>query len=374
MKRVSIQPREGYKEKLEALSFEFHSLENVYWDESAAYQFSMAEILALEKATNELFPMCLLAVQHVIDNALYDKLHINSNLIPLIERSWNEEEPSVYGRFDFGFDGTEIKLFEFNADTPTSLYEASVIQWYWLQDYDKTADQFNSMHEKLIQYWSGCKEYFNGEIIHFSCVRDSIEDFTTVEYMRDTAHQAGLNTKFIYISDIGWAGNKFTDLQDVTIQNIFKLYPYEWLSNEEFGNNLGRSSTRWIEPAWKSILSNKGILPILWEMYPNHPLLLECYFDSPHKMKSYVRKPIYSREGANIQMVVDGTETAHTDGEYGEEGYIYQALYNLPETAGNCPVIGSWVIGGESAGIGIRESNTIITDNFSRFIPHFIKS
>jgi len=371
MQRISIQPRSGYINKLEELSFKFHSLNNIYWDESAAYQFSMEEVLNIEKATNEMYEMCLKAVQHVIDNKLYEKFHINPNMIPLIERSWNEEEPCVYGRFDFGYDGKNLKLFEFNADTPTSLYEAAVVQWYWLQDYNKNADQFNSIHEKLKAYWESCKEYFNGDIVYFSCIEDSIEDFTTTEYLRDTAHQAGLNTKFIYISDIGHdeQTNTFVDLEDNDIKYIFKLYPYEWLSNEEFGEFL--SDAVWIEPAWKSILSNKAILPILWKLFPNHPNLLECYFKQKG-MINYVKKPIYSREGANIE-IHRGTEIiAQTDGEYGEEGFIYQEFFSLPSNDRNYPIIGSWIIGGESAGMGIRESRSLITDNLSRFIPHLI--
>ena len=377
MKRVQTQVREDHIKKLEEISFEFHSLNNVYWDESAYYEFQLKEIYKLEDATNSLFNLCLKAVQHVIDNKLYDRLHIDPNLIPLIERSWNEEEPSFYGRFDLVYTGSgEPKMLEFNADTPTSLYEAAVVQWYWLQEVAKDQDQFNSIHEKLIDYWNGCIEYFGGETVYFTCVRESIEDYTTVEYLRDTAHQAGLTTKFIYIDEIGWddAGKFFVDLDNTEIKNIFKLYPWEWLMGEAFGPNIANDSlkSKWIEPAWKAILSNKGILPILWELDPDHPNLLECYFDSPNGMTDYVKKPIYSREGANITIYRNSVETEVSDGEYGEEGYVYQKLQEIPNFDGNYPIIGSWVIGGESAGMGIRESRTLITDNLSRFIPHQI--
>lgn len=58
-------------------------------------------------------------------------------------------------------------------------------------------------------------------------------------------------------------------------------------------------------------------------------------------------------------------------GGYGEEGFIYQQLALLRDFGGKYPVLGSWVIDGESAGIGIRETDTLITDNYSRFVPHF---
>lgn len=374
MKRIVIEPRKDWVKKLEALSFEFHSLENVYWDESAYYEFSMDEVLKIESATNVLGEMMLKAVQHVIDHNLYEKLHINPNLVDLIQRSWNEEEPSVYGRFDLSFNEGKVKLLEFNADTPTSLYEAAVIQWYWLQEIDKSKDQFNSIHEKLIEYWSSIRVYLNNEILHFACTKDSIEDFTTVEYLRDTASQAGLKTKFLYVPEIGFSDGAFVDNENMPILNIFKLYPWEWLSNEEFGDSLGDEEvgTRWIEPAWKSILSNKGILPLLYELFPDSPYILPCYFDEPKGLKSYVKKPIYSREGANITIVEGGETRIETPGEYGEEGFVYQELSQLPVFDGNCLVIGSWLINQKAAGMGIRESKGLITDNFSRFIPHLI--
>lgn len=378
MIRKKITPREDYKKKLEDLSFNFHSLDNVYWDESAYYEFSSAEIDVIEKATNELWQLCLKAVAHVIGHKLYDRLKIFTNLIPLIERSWYNEEPSFYGRFDLAYNGTGVpKLLEFNADTPTSLYEAAVVQWYWMQDTKLGADQFNSIHEKLTAYWKGCLDYFNGEAIHFTCVKDSIEDFTTTEYIRDVATQSGFNTSFLYLDDIGWnkQENVFTDIHDNVIKNIFKLYPWEWLSNEKFGDNLSLDATptKWIEPAWKAILSNKAILPLLYELFPDSPYILECYDTYDERLTSWVRKPIYSREGANIIIRKNGEIITETDGEYGEEGYIYQDVAEIPNFENNYPVIGSWVIDQQSAGIGIRESGTMITDNLSRFIPHVIK-
>jgi glutathionylspermidine synthase len=378
MKRISITPRDNWKEKLEALSFQFHSLDNKYWNESAYYQLSMGQVDMLEKATNELFAMCLKAVEHVIENKLYDKLYINPELIPLIERSWENEEPSFYGRFDLSFDGVnQPKMLEFNADTPTSLYEGSAVQWHWLNDVSPDSDQFNSIHERLLEYFKGCIEYFNGETVHFACISDSIEDFTTVEYLRDIAYQAGLKTKFVYMEDIGWNRfkNIFVDYDNEPIKNIFKLYPWEWIIEEEFGKNLlvDVNQTKWIEPAWKAILSNKGILPILWELFPNNPYLLPSYFNSPNGMTNYVEKPIYSREGANVAIYRDGDVKEFTEGEYGDEGYIYQQYVTLPNFDGNNAVIGSWVIDGQSAGIGIRESDSLITNNLSRFVPHLIK-
>lgn len=379
MKRVSITPRNKWQEAVEKLGFGFHSTNVPYWDESAYYEFTMDEVLRLEKATNQLWEMCIAAVQYVIDTKQYDKFHIPEWFIPHIERSWNEDHPTIYGRFDLAYDGTNIKLLEFNADTPTSLFEAGIVQWFWLKDIEekegKKFDQFNSIHESLIDYWKYLKEYLNKGKLHFTCVKKSLEDLTTVEYMRDCAIQAKLDTKLIFIDDIGWDNDKkvFTDLENEEIKNIFKLYPYEWLVHEEFGKNIDSdvNKTLWIETAWKMILSNKAILPILWHLYPNNELLLKSYFDKGD-LVDYVKKPILSREGSNIEIVKGNKTIEETKGEYGHEGFVYQELFNLPEHDGYYPILGSWIVGQNSVGIGIRASKNLITNNTSVFVPHLI--
>jgi len=227
----------------------------------------------------------------------------------------------------------------------------------------------------LIAYWKYLKAYLYPGTLHFACVKQSLEDLTNTEYMRDCAMQGGLEAKLLFIDDIGWDADiqGFVDMEDQPIRNIFKLYPWEWLVTEEFGKNIqaDKNSAYWIEPAWKMILSNKAILPVLWELYPDCPYLLPAYFDSG-RMTDYVKKPIFSREGANIQLVQGDKVLQQTVGDYGKEGYIYQELCPLPSFGGNYPVIGSWVIGQEPAGMGIREAGNLVTDNLSRFIPHLI--
>ena len=376
MKRITITPRNNWQDAVEKLGFGFHSTNTPYWDESAYYSFTMDEILTIEKATSQLWEMCLTAVQYTIDNNLYHQFRIPQSFVPYIEKTWNEDHPSIYGRFDFCYKDGKVKMLEFNADTPTSLYEAGVIQWFWLQDFDKTKDQFNSIHEKLIEKWKFLHAYLYKGILHFGCIKESLEDLTNTEYLRDCAMQAGIPSKLLFMDDIGWNEEFrfFVDLEDMPIKNIFKLYPWEWMIKEEFGKNIetDKNKTFFIEPAWKMILSNKSILPLLWQLFPGHENLLPSYFQNK-QLSSYAKKPIFSREGANIDIVIENTLAYSTKGEYGEEGFIYQDLFELPSFDGNFPVVGSWVIGQEPAGIGIREANNLITDNLSRFIPHLIE-
>lgn len=371
------EPRKNWQEKVEKLGFLFHTTHDKYWDESRHYVFKMEQIEVLEAATNKMWNMYIQAVEHVIKNDLFEKLGIPEKFKNYIISTWEGDLPSIYGRFDFVYDGVNPpKLLEFNADTPTSLFEAAIIQYDWLKDTNPSQDQFNSIHDKLKDYWAYLKNYLYKDTLYFACIRDSIEDYMNVEYLRDTAIQAGLNTEFIYIDQIGWDNQtkSFVDMNEAPIKNIFKLYPWEWMFTEEYGDYIlqDENESIWIEPAWKSLMSNKAMLAILWELFPNDENLLETYF-TPDKLKSYAKKPIFSREGANITLVKDGQILESNEGLYGKEGFIYQQLCELPRFGDDYALIGSWVVGQESAGIGVRESNSLITNNTSRFVPHYIE-
>ena len=374
MQRIASPPRANWQKKVEAAGLTWHTGEHqAYWNESAFYEFTAKEVDLLASATNELEEMTRKAAQHAIDNRLYSKMGIPEPAVPLIERSWEAEPPSLYGRFDLMYDGCHPpKLLEYNADTPTSLLEAAVVQWFWLEETHPASDQFNSIHERLIALWKDLTSHLPNGRIDF-CSMDDAEDWTTASYLEDTAQQAGLASSIFTIDEIGWDGARFVGPDDRPLSAVFKLYPWEWMVREEFGKYLATADTVWLEPPWKMLLSNKGILPVLWELYPGHPYLLAASFDQPSAGADWVRKPLLGREGGNVTLHRAGREI-ETGGDYGEEGFVYQDAAPLKNFDGLYPVIGSWVIGhdeGDSAaGIGIRESEIPITTNLSRFVPH----
>jgi glutathionylspermidine synthase len=383
MQRITLTPREGWQQKVESVGLTFHTLENgtSYWDESAAYNFTTAEIDTLEAAGNKLQQMCLAAAQHIIDEKRYAELDIPAQAVEAIEWAWNNEPPALYGRFDLSWAGAQSgnapKLLEYNADTPTSLLEAAVVQWHWLKDMPSSLvsskpDQFNSIHEKLIAKWKDIDPYLS-KPVYFAAL-DNPEDQLTVTYLRDTAQQAGLDTLQMFMNEIGWNDDQqlFLDPDEHPMFSIFKLYPWEAMLQEEFAPHAIDTypSTRWIEPIWKMLLSNKGILPILWQLHPNHELLLEAHFDSPGSMTNYVRKPLMSREGANITLVRDNATIATTPGPYNGK-QIVQALAPDAVFEHRHTVLGLWMIDQDCCGMGVRESFNPITDNLSSFVPHF---
>ena len=384
MQRLACPERNDWRLTAEETGFVFHSIGGErYWDERAFYAFTLDEIERLiELPTAEIDAMCIELVARAIDDEeQLRRLKIPEAFWPLISESWHRDEASLYGRIDLSFDGRgPAKLLEYNADTPTSIFEAAVFQWTWLEQAIERriipvhADQYNSIHERLIEAW---KKLGEGRHLHLTGTTDSEEDAGTLAYLEDTARQAGLSTTLIDIADIGWRENGgFVDLDDRAMQLVFKLYPWEWMFHDAFGGRLAKATTRWIEPPWKAILSNKGILPLLWEMFPDHPNLLPAFFeDDPNAASlgaSFVRKPLYSREGANVALVRDGMTVVAQEGPYGGEGFIRQALAPLPEFSNQYPVVGSWVVDHTPCGLSIREDENPITGNTSRFLPHAI--
>jgi glutathionylspermidine synthase len=202
---------------------------------------------------------------------------------------------------------------------------------------------------------------------------DNLEDVLTTAYMEETAHQAGIKTHLFDIAHMGRTATDFVDDRNKVVQGVFKLYPWEFMFNEEYGVYTPQDRTGFIEPAWKSILSNKNLLPVLWELFPDHPNLLPAFRDAAaFNGKSHVKKATLGREGASVT-IVNGNEIIKSEGPYDQSGFIYQEFKPLPNFSGNFPVIGSWVIGGQARGMGIREDTSLITQNNSRFVPHIIE-
>jgi glutathionylspermidine synthase len=387
MLRIPINERENWQKKADEFGFKFHTLDGEkYWDESAYYQFTLNQIEKdIEAPSEEIHQMCLAVVAKVInDDQLMKRFCIPEAQWDLVRRSWLNGDPSLYSRLDFAYSGKgPAKLYENNADTPTSLYETGFWQWMWLQDnvdsrmIDRRADQFNSLQDKLVNRFTDLQYLTPERELHFACSKDSDEDRGTVQYLQDCAKAAGLDTNFVFMEDIGrdQLGN-FTDKKDQVISWLFKLYPWEFMFEEDFSSLLGSNNVRYLEPPWKSILSNKALMPMLWKMFPNHPNLLASFFEDElsqaSQFKELIKKPIFSREGANISIIRDSQEEVASSGPYGDEGYIYQALHALPKFGDNYTLVGSWLVDDEAAGISIREDSNLVTQDSSRYLPHII--
>ncbi|TWV29422.1 glutathionylspermidine synthase family protein [Streptomyces misionensis] len=392
MERRTTTPRPGWQRTVEEQGLIYPLTRHPdgslrpYWDESAYYVFSLAEIEALEETVAELHAMCLAAAGHIVaEGRLADLGITDPRVAAAVTESWHRRAglPSFYGRFDLRYDGTgPAKLLEYNADTPTSLVEAASPQWFWMEDRFPGADQWNSLHERLVESWRRQAALLPpGSPLHFahSAADELGEDLMTVAYLKETAQQAGLETDWLAMEEIGWdtLSGRFVDNRLRFIRSIFKLYPWEWLTTDAFGGHVldtldhggGSGSTLWIEPAWKMLLSNKALLAVLWELYPGHPNLLAAHLDGPRDLAAtgYVAKPLLGREGEGITLHPPGSASAPRP-----DPCCYQRLAPLPVFDGNHVVLGAWVVDGEPAGLGIRESAGPVTDEYARFLPHVI--
>lgn len=393
MERHTIEPRPGWQQTVEEQGLVYPLTRypdgslRPYWDESAYYSFSLPEVEALEEVVEELHALCLAAAEHIVEQNRFAELGITDpKLAGLVAESWRRraELPSLYGRFDLRYDGTgPAKMLEYNADTPTSLVEAASPQWFWMEERFPGADQWNSLHERLVDAWKRQAHLLPPGPLHFAhSDGDELgEDLMTVAYLRETAQQAGIDTEMLSVERIGWdrLSRRFVDDRLRFIRSCFKLYPWEWLTTDRFGRHVldtldnggGPGTTCWIEPAWKMLLSNKALLAILWELNPGHPNLLPAHLDGPRELAAttgWVAKPLLGREGAGVTLHEAGTEPFVRDGE----ACCYQELAPLPDFDGNRVVLGAWVVEDEAAGLGIRESAGLVTDEYARFLPHVI--
>lgn len=381
MRREKMAERQGWAKHMDSIGFTIHEAKtgNPYWSEDRCYVLSPTEIDELEVATNTLHQLCRKAVAYVVEQyragntAPLAAFDMPEACWSLVAESWERQDPEVYGRFDLRFDGKgPPKLYEYNADTPTSLYEAAVVQYLWLKEVKPDHEQWNMLHDALIAAWAAALP--DQPFMHFMGVLESREDFINLEYLRDTCAQAGCATRLINISALGYdkEEQKFTDGQGGTVGAAFKLYPWEWLVREGDPEAFRHSSCRWVEAPWKMLLSNKALLPLLWQLFPDHPNLLPAFYTRAEMTGDYVVKPKLSREGANITVHRDGAVVQKTAGVYDENRAIYQAFSPLPDFDGFHPVLGAWVVGGKAAGLGIREERSLVTTNMSHFVPHYI--
>ncbi|MGL5828710.1 MAG: glutathionylspermidine synthase family protein [Angustibacter sp.] len=384
MRRRLADPRPNWQQLVEREGLVYHSMRDdqgrfvPYWNESAYYSFEAREIDHLERVTEELHEMSVAAAQHVVAHGRCRDFGIPPWVDEAIARSLKAEPPTLYGRFDLAFDGSgPAKLLEYNADTPTALIEAAITQWNWLRDVGLDGNQCNSLHERLVAAWRVIKRQI-GPRLALAYMPDELgEDASTVAYLADTAAEAGLEVHGLTMDQLGYLPGRhvFTLADGVTeLPAIFALYPWEWMLTEQFGPLAlaAECRTAFIEPVWKMLLSNKALLAVLWELFPGHPHLLPAYLDGPRDLRDYVRKPLLGREGASIEIVRADQPSHRQPGPYGAEGFVYQQYHRLAEFSGKNAVIGSWVVAGRSAGIGVRESTSLVTDEWAQFCPHVI--
>jgi glutathionylspermidine synthase len=354
-------------------------------------EVSEAEAEAYYAAANALYDMCVEAAGAVIAERRYTELGIPSNIIELIEDSWERDDLHLYGRFDLagGLDGLPIKLIEFNADTPTSLFETAIVQWALLKAnaMDETR-QFNNLHEmlkenfrRLITRDCPLEEFgarYAREKILFSSVSQLAEDERTVRYLQQIAHEAGFLTDFCYLHEAGFTTDEGVFNRDSQLADFwFKLFPWEDIAADELeltrmlSKMVTRGRTRILNPAYTLLFQSKGILKVLYDLYPDSPYLLPADF-SPLPGVEQVSKKMFGREGANVRILAaDGRDLHGTDGPYAHHKPIYQARARFAQDAAGLNYQAGVFYVWEACGLGFRRGGAILDDT-SKFVGHMV--
>lgn len=383
MRRRTFAPRPGWQERLEAVGMLWHGSAPdhpvPYWAEDAGYQFSAAEVSDLERTAQRLTGQLLTATEYAITQGRLAELGIPDFMEDAVRESWDRDDPSVYLRLDLAYcPGEPPRLLEVNGQTPTSLLEAAVCQWQWLEDRQAAAElpsqagQWNTLHEALGEQWAHLRsERSLSEVTFSSALSD--EDLATVTYLRELANAAGLQTTYLPVDRLGLAPHEpyLLDGWPRPIRNLMWLWPFEFAWDARDGEALATTRTRFIEPLWKAVTSSKGLLAVLHDLYPDDESILPASL-TPGTLKGpAVQKPLYSREGQNI--ILPGQ--AMTPGDYAGYPLIEQAYTELPTYPApdgpRYPVLGVWAAGDEVCGLGIREGRGRVTDNRASFVPHW---
>ncbi len=400
-----LEQREDMEAKHKEIGFVFADMDGVYWDETLAVEFTSEEIEQFEVAATECHEIAMRAVETIMssDNWKEELLSIGipENMLSNIKTSWDKKEPSFYGRFDFAItfnnEGKLVpKCYEYNADTPTSLFEASIVQWNWLND-SGFPDQFNFIHEQLITHIQELKQ--NKEInlssngVFYLTSEDSIEDLSTIRYLQEVIQEATLwNTDLIEVNEIALANNhwSFLDARDennvIPIESIFKLYPWEKFATGPFYEAVNKSQTKWIEPQWKLVLSSKGLLAKMYELEPDCPWLIptrlateeekiiltngSARFKTSEPFENFVLKPCLSREGSGVIIYKEQEVIKSKENELNSKQMVIQDFTPSYKTNYGTIMSGVWVVGGVACGLGIRLDGDI-TGDLARFLPHF---
>ncbi|MFT7004966.1 MAG: glutathionylspermidine synthase [Sulfurimonas sp.] len=377
---------------LEELGFTWHTdSDGTKYINDELVEVTQKEAEAYYEAGNKIYDMYVQAAEYVIENNLFFELGIPFNLIETIKKSWeNDVHWHIYGRFDFagGIDGKNIKLIEFNADTPTSLFETTLLQWALLKQNNMDEEkQFNNIYEAISQNFKRLitleddielfEERYDGWKILFSSVEGNDEEEATTRLLQQMATDAGFNTSFEYLQNVRFDENGIFDANDNQYEYWFKLFPWEDIGSDEpelattLGNIIKNQKAIILNPAYTLLFQSKGIMKIMSDLFPDSPYLLKTSFEPLEGIKQ-VEKAVFGREGANTKIIdADGTVLEQIDGPYDNYKKVYQEYVDFNKDTNEAKYQAGVFFAYESCGLSFRKGGEIL-DNMSKFVGHVL--
>jgi len=376
---------EHYGEKFEKLN---NSSSNLPY-----YKINFDFLLNVGAASNELHRMFLEATNRVIhDDELLTRFGIPNEFWNRIRHSWiNDQNLAIAGQLDLAFDGNHLKALEYNADTASTLFECACLQKKWAEaiELPSTFTTARWLHDRLIGNW---KKLNITTKVHLF-IQNNEDEMLTALYMQNIMKEANIISKIcLDIKQFFWKDDIIIDSDGETVQFIWKLWTWDTILQDYIDTTKNDNSTKHlngthprisdiflndqikvIEPLWKVITSNKGLLTILSQMYPNHTNLLNSQWNLTDQFKqtSFVKKPIVGQGGQNVTLYnpQDDSVIDETMGNFGNRHSIYQDFVSLKNNDGYYSIINSWIIRGYYAGFCVREDQSLIINNNSQIIP-----
>ncbi len=390
---VTLQKLNPLDDKsLEELGFSWHTdSDGSKYVSDELVEISPAEAEAYYTAGNEIYDMYVEAAEYVIENDLFFDLGIPFNLVDIIKKSWeNDVHWHIYGRFDLagGIDGKDIKLIEFNADTPTGLFETALLQWALLKHNNMNEEkQFNNVYEaisenfkRLITLFDETSEFesrYDGWKILFSSIAENDEEEATTRLLQQMATDAGFNTGFEYLENTHFDENGIYDASENDYEYWFKLYPWEDIAHDEpelattLTNIIQNQKAIILNPAYTLLFQSKGMMKILCDLFPDSPYLLQTSYEPLDGVKQ-VEKAVFGREGANTKIInADGNIAEQTDGPYDNYKKVYQEYVEFPKDVKGNKYQAGVFFAYEACGMSFRKGSEIM-DNMSKFVGHVI--
>ena len=383
IERIAITQRDNWRQVADNIGYNYYDNGNgtMAWNESNVYSVTKDSLNQISIATETMHRMCLNIVDKYIRMGSdgLNQFHIPQCMHAYIQKSW-ERDPFLIGRFDWAWTPSGLKMIEYNADTPATIPESTIMMALWLKNYAKNNLSYISYYRSLSSILSVRQivktlRSMRGKRknMHIIPYPDNTEDKTHAVYWSAFARKAGWNTSICELRDFNISASNQFESKGKTSDAVIRMYPWEFMLREPGRQNLYKNDCLFLNPAWTSLLSNKALLPLLWKEYPGHPLLLQAYHEHPHGMSHYVAKPIHSRGGENVNVFQDNAIKETSQGTYSGYPDIYQEFVDTRVIDSNVSTsVGSWIVGNRFAGLTFREDSSLIVKNCSAIVPHYV--
>ena len=330
------------------------------------------------------------AAEYFIASRRLDELGIPDYAVPVIERTYREyiRHPHMLGRFDFagGLAGLPIKLLEFNADTPFSIFEVSSLQYALARYHELDPDhfQYNSLFEQLRDFFAELLPAHAGRGVLFTNAADGEDDLNTF-IIKDAAKHAGLTGTCLHWTDVCIDrdhGLCSVDKSGAYIHKIFhlmiKMVPWDllFLEDERMARELLRSMERdpglvVCNPPYAAVYQSKALLAHVQRLFPENPHFLPAA-STPLPDVAQVAKPIWGREGRNITIWENGQAVTRTDGFYARQPLIYQQKAALVCDGTHYYQAGVFISAEVPCGLGFRRGPSPIITTDDAMIGHIV--